>query len=74
MSRVVERTVPNRPRKHTAVCSAQESDPKINNWGNAACIVPDIETDLSWQLTEEFEFWKVHFADEQLAVLHDIFS
>jgi hypothetical protein len=36
-------------------------------------MVPDIETNLGWQLNEEFEFWKVHFEDEQLDALHDIF-
>jgi hypothetical protein len=37
-------------------------------------MVLDIEADLSWQLTEESEFWKVHFEDGQLDALCDIFS
>ena len=37
-------------------------------------VVPNIETALNWQLTEESEFWKVHFEDEQLDAYNSYFS
>jgi hypothetical protein len=64
MSHIVEGTVPKSQSENVASSSfslTEKSGPKISNPWNAACMVPNLETDLSWQLAEESEFWKALF-------------